>query len=456
MQSFIKSLKVYSLLVLSTLLVTSCTSPSQTPSVLQENTTDKVISASSMPLPSSLPSDTPIPSPSASPFEQDAKTMIQYVEETHPAFLLEAIPSTYYSERESYLTAVQSVASPMDFKFLTQKYLSSLHDLHTYVTFGPQLHLDLSCIISENEELILWNDTLHTPTEKKITQIGGKNTSSIFQSIDTYFTFENETGRLLNYTDYLTKDFLQYIGCTIENDSTKVTFEMNGDLSEEIIPFVSSPTNMEPFIDSKWIDDIYYLDINTFVFEEEEAQNQFKEQLSLLNDAVAHDLNKIIIDIRHNYGGDLSRCLSLFTALRMNPPTTGVFFRYSPMAAPILGKDTGSTMRECNLSTSLKNENIKLVVLISEDSYSISTLFATYVQDGKLGTVIGRPSANSPSFYSNTIRFELPNSQISGSLSTCKTLRPDSNANQTILQPDIVTEIDEDALDYAISYLNEK
>jgi hypothetical protein len=81
-------------------------------------------------------------------------------------------------------------------------------------------------------------------------------------------------------------------------------------------------------------------------------------------------------------------------------------------------------------------------------------MMATFVKDGSLGTVIGTPSKNAPSSYGDILYYELPFSGIDVSISFKRFLRPDTETDQRILMPDIVTEHNEDILETAINYLS--
>lgn len=95
-------------------------------------------------------------------------------------------------------------------------------------------------------------------------------------------------------------------------------------------------------------------------------------------------------------------------------------------------------------------------MLTNEFSFSSANMLAVWVQDGKLGTVIGYPSANSPSSYGDVLSFRLNNSGVEGQVSYKRWLRPDANADQRILHPDILVPIGGDALQTAVNYLDSK
>jgi len=108
----------------------------------------------------------------------------------------------------------------------------------------------------------------------------------------------------------------------------------------------------------------------------------------------------------------------------------------------------------------MKKINRLIIIFIAsscsnEITYSSATMMAVFVQDGDLGTVIGAPSSNAPSSYGDILYYKLPASGIEVSILYKRWLRPDTDADQRILMPDIVTEYNEDILQRAIDYLNQ-
>lgn len=98
--------------------------------------------------------------------------------------------------------------------------------------------------------------------------------------------------------------------------------------------------------------------------------------------------------------------------------------------------------------------DVFISVLTNTISYSSATMFGVWIQDGDFGNIIGEPSRNAPSAFGNsTGDIFLPESQIHFSVSTNRWLRPDIEANQGLLVPDIWVD-SEDALDVAIDFLN--
>ena len=94
------------------------------------------------------------------------------------------------------------------------------------------------------------------------------------------------------------------------------------------------------------------------------------------------------------------------------------------------------------------------MVLTDRTTFSSATMLGVWVQDGKLGTIVGQPSANAPTSYGDMLRIQLPLSNVTLPISYKKFLRPDADADPDTLHPDILTGFDEDALEVALKYLS--
>jgi len=104
-------------------------------------------------------------------------------------------------------------------------------------------------------------------------------------------------------------------------------------------------------------------------------------------------------------------------------------------------------------STDCDNENnIFISVLTDRLSMSSSRITGEIVQDGKLGNVIGEPSANAANSFGGMIPFYTPILNLPITISHMWFMRPDINADQTTLIPDILVPAEE-ALDTALEFL---
>lgn len=388
---------------------------------------------------------------------KDAMDLINVLESTHPAFDLGDISEDYELEKQRFINSIDSNTSRDDFIMLVRRYLTVLQDGHTNVRGNADpLFLDLNCR-AVGEDLFL-TDENGSITGIRVTHIGGVPVSTIFSTVQQYHVAENEAGRDMNNSTWtLNYEILQLAGCDVTQSSAEVTLEEDRKVSAQDVRFVNKDVNSKYHylheISSEMIEDIFYIDMNTC-----DVNDTLEKQIGALKDALVKGTTKVIVDVRDNPGGDSMACTMLLEAMDMKEPDYGVYIRYSKLAHKkykYLPK-SGFIQHDPDRTTARKNENINLVVLTNENTYSSATMLAVFVKDGGLGTVIGTPSSNAPSSYGDILYYTLPKSRIEVSISYKRFLRPDAEADPRIVMPDICAEYGEDILARAVEYLNSR
>ena len=76
-------------------------------------------------------------------------------------------------------------------------------------------------------------------------------------------------------------------------------------------------------------------------------------------------------------------------------------------------------------------------LLTSSGTFSSAMLYAQYVKDNHVGTIIGEAPGNDPNGYGEVVYFALPNSKIFMSVSTKHFIRVDKDAGTYLVEPDI-------------------
>lgn len=388
---------------------------------------------------------------------EDALNLITVLEDTHPAFVLGDISHNYEQEKQKFIDSITKDTNKDEFTYLVQKYLTLLQDGHTKIQRNINTQfLNLNCYVV-GEKLFLLNED-GSLSENQVTQIGGVSINKIYATVQTYFVAENDIAKDLNNNMWaLNHEVLKLAGCDINNNPVDITIEQNGVISEKRIEFIKKNIyesyNYSTEIESKMINDIFYIDMNIC-----NVNSALENQIVKLKEAIKNGTTKIIIDVRDNPGGNSSACEKLLKAMDMRVPSYGVYVRYSELAhnqyKTVPSK--GFKQLDPDKNTAKRNESIELVILMNEKTFSSATMMATYVKDGSLGTVIGAPSSNSPSSYGDILYYRMPNSSIDVSISYKRFLRPDTEVDQRILLPDIVTQYNTDILEIAIDYLSTK
>lgn len=388
---------------------------------------------------------------------EDALNLITVLEDTHPVFVIGDISDNYEQGKQQFINSINQNTTKDEFTYLVQKYLTLLQDGHTGIQRNANIQfLDLDYYSMGNELLLLNEDG--SISDNVVTKISGVPIKEIYETVQTYYSAENDAARDLNNNIWaLNYEVLKLAGCDIINNSIDITINQNGIISKDKIKFIKKDI-YESYkylteIESKMIDDIFYIDMNIC-----NDNKILEEQVVKLKETIQNGITKVIIDIRDNPGGNSQACEKLLKAMDMDVPSYGVYIRYSNLVRSQYGSlpSEGFEHHAPDKTTAKRNENIQLVVLMNEKTFSSATMMATFVKDGNLGTVIGRPSSNAPSSYGDILYYRMSNSKIDVSISFKRFLRPDIEENQRILLPDIITDYNTDTLETAINYLNTK
>ncbi len=153
-------------------------------------------------------------------------------------------------------------------------------------------------------------------------------------------------------------------------EGTKVNLEILRDEMNFSID-VERRTVEIKYIDSKVLDgDIGYIEMLGF---EENCTQKFKEELEKLK---AKNVKSLIIDLRDNGGGLVTEAISLSEL-------------FVPMGEVILKSYDKDNKETVTKSTNPVVEELKIVVLVNENSASATEIFAAAMQDNEVATIIG-------------------------------------------------------------------
>ena len=395
----------------------------------------------------------PQPSPATALYKADAAYLVALVEETHPCFALNDVSAEYIPAREKLLSECEYAQDQAAFARLCQQYLVTLGDAHTlmYAVYAVKNRLDLTGLVEGDTFYI--TDTAGNFTGETLAAVNGVPITDLFALVDTHYVAENQAAREYNRRYYsLSEYFLELAGIDILNPIC-VTKEKDGVQETELIGRTDKPISRgASFVaDSKILqDDVFYVDFNKC-----QQCPQLDDVCAKLEKAVNGDIRKVIVDIRGNGGGTDPACRQLLSAMGMKPPRSGQFIRWSPLTAPIY-QITQDYHLPADPSVAVTNPDVTLMILVDQNTFSSANLLATWVQDGKLGTIVGRPYRNNPTAYGATHSFTLPGTGLQGRVSTKRIYRPDETADQETLWPDVQIGLGEDALEVALDLLKNK
>lgn len=380
---------------------------------------------------------------SAEQIQEDTQILIRSVEETHPLFL-KTPPEAYNSAKSTFLARAVKPMRLEDYQILVNTYMTSLQDGHTQVYWRENEWLEVEWQY-ENGQLYLI-DEMGQVSKKTVANIMGKSVNELTEAADRLFPSENMPAKALNYEKYFrSKRFLKTQGIAVNEDislevddqgkrvNLSVPFGYNQDLSG------CKRRILGESLDAK----TYYVLLETCV-----VNAQLENTIKGLKTAIEAGANRVIIDVRNNGGGNSDACEMLLEAMDMQPGKFGSVVRYSPMACKEYGllQKKGRYVYQCS-NEAKANPNIDLYVITNKETFSSAQWLATWVKDGKLGTVVGQPSSNKPSSFGDVLNFQLPNSKLIGGISYKQWLRPDQTRNdEAVLEPDVIVPTGEDPI----------
>lgn len=125
------------------------------------------------------------------------------------------------------------------------------------------------------------------------------------------------------------------------------------------------------YIDSKVLDNnIGYIQMLSF---EEGCTEKLKEEINKLKE---QNITSLILDLRDNGGGLVTEAVKV----------SEIFVPFGKTVLRTYDKENKEVITKSAATT---NEDIKLVLLVNENSASATEIFTAAIQDNKLGTVIG-------------------------------------------------------------------
>ena len=386
--------------------------------------------------------------------KSDANEMIEIMESTHPFFILEGETEKYKEAKAKFLAEANKSMSKEDFKISVSKYLSSIEDGHTKVVWGDIEWLNVNWKYINGRLVIL--DENNKVTDKVVTKINGVDIQKIFEAINELFPAENYVAVAKNYATYSrSKEVLTYTGVDCSKDINLTVSDKN---SEENIQILFS-NDIQPYhpsyeISSRKIDDktIY---VKFGICELNKDLDKVSEDLK---QAIDSGIKNVIIDVMDNPGGNSEACNKLLDSLKIKPGGFGGVVRYSALAQKQYGYESKSGYEIYDSNNDVvPNPNINLYVITNEETFSSAQWLATWVKDGKLGTIVGRPSSNMPSSYGDALPFELKYSKLRGQISHKKWYRPDKTKDsERVLEPDVYVDYSENALNKVMELIAAK
>lgn len=386
---------------------------------------------------------------------EDRDRAIQFVENAHPYFVVEEDLAAYEQARQDYVDAASGEMSVGDFQAATAQYLCFFEDGHTRIRWTEDEYLDMEQVYQSGNTYCVENGVV---SDRYVAEIGGVPIEKIYETIDRIFPAENDMARQINRESYITgRNILELAGVMVQETdgmAEGVTVVYSDGSEKECMfyqPEDNSDDDYEPPVNT------WRMDADIFVvnFVECVDDDNLKAIATELEKAVKKGCSKVIIDARGNGGGNSNACKRLLGAMGMKATGYDMLIRFSDEAAEQVGylRDSG-TFRYNGSSKCTVNDKVQLVVLCDRYTFSSATMLCVWVRDGRLGTIIGEASSNTPSSYGDILYMSLPDSHIFATVSHKQFIRPDETNTERALVPDLQTDPDE-AYQEAVNFLNQ-
>ena len=418
-------------------------------------------------------------------YGRDATRIVRRIERIHPIFIVEGyLPADYVAIRDEFIAVAENTTCRQEFIFAAYRYVKSLQDGHMtgFGLFGIGGMTGGHLVVDwEMYDSRLFLSDENGSTEVEVIEIGGVVPTTVFGIVDEYVFAENQVYREWNHARYARYGpMIEMAGGEVLVDRVMLTLQEGDEISmlEVELEVFEAPT--EPFsmsalaasyefvVRHEVLDDgIFFIDLRIFYIDD-----SIMRTAEYIEQAIANGYRKFIVDLRGNGGGNSMAGEILLQAMGITVPSSGIVRRLSPfmlesavehnlvsplermiISAVSVFAD-GMTMMP-TVETATNPNDVFVSVLTDNNTYSSATMMAYWVQDGGFGNLIGQPSRNAPSSFGDMLTFTLPYSGLEARVSHAQFLRPDTNADQDTLWPDIIVE-PEEALAVALEYLRSR
>ncbi|MCC2604889.1 S41 family peptidase [Planctobacterium marinum] len=186
-----------------------------------------------------------------------------------------------------------------------------------------------------------------------------------------------------------------------------------------------------------------YLDVNSFDVEPDVFSDQLKSAFS----QIAQDnVSALVIDIRHNTGGNTDTATELASYIankpfrlvsqvteKLNTDNRGLF-GYKGDIGEIIRTEWDDYVMPNASEIHFKG---KVVVLVGPVSYSAAIVFATTIQDNQFGLLAGKATGGFANQSAQGNLFNLPHSQLRAYVATRLLVRPSGDNTVSVVLPEL-------------------
>lgn len=365
---------------------------------------------------------------------KDLDYTMKTIRKLHPVFL-NGTPEYITRQYEEVKARIEEsdYISVNDLAGEIESILSILRDGHTYVR-------------GVYDEKIMKYYRKWANDGYEITAVNGIQFDEFFEQKSSLYSYETPSwGHRLLLDDILTEAGIDYLGLDLANGIEYTLISEDGKVRTE----TCYPDDFIPWTEYYDLYKSYYEDTTekSFVSYEIDGENSIailrldecnynSEYIDCLRSMFAEIRDKrienVAVDLRYNGGGSSLVADEFFRYLDIDSyKVSSIGWRLGFLYLN-LGSGTSANKKYDDLL--FRGD---LYLLTSTRTFSSAMMFAQYVKDNGLGTIIGEAPGNNPNGYGEVAGFILPNSQLFMQVSTKRFYRADKECTDELVYPDI-------------------
>ncbi len=362
---------------------------------------------------------------------EDLAYIIRSIEQIHPIAedAFPAVMTEAYNEQLQLLSGLSSIAL-IDVWRAAETILSSISDAHTacYPYFAEPHYLRT---VQQNRDL-----------NRTLIAINGESLSELVQNRSGLFSYEMQSYAAAGLGNKVIQlEWMTYFGYDLSSGVTYRYEDSDGQSYEETC-YTEDFITLEEYYTLYDMTASSYVPWEYSIHPEEDyavltldSCNYSREYCRLLADFFTevkeNGIDYIAVDLRGNGGGNSMVANEFLRYLDIDSYNTETFhWRLGRISFDVDDNPISNDRFEELIFTG------DLYVLTDTVSFSSAMLFAQYVTDNELGTLIGEAPGNNPNGYGDIVTLQLPNSSLLFCVSTKRFTRADPS-NGDVVSPDI-------------------
>lgn len=371
---------------------------------------------------------------------KDLEYAMKYLKKLHPAFY-NGVPETINQQYERVKVRIENSGSicVSDLAGEIETIFSILRDGHTYVRGN----------YADRRVLKYYREWAEAGYE--ITAVNGISIEELLEQKSEYYSFEVTSWQMEWLSDDIaTLAGIDYLGFDVD-EGVEYTLTAADGRTETKICYWDDFVTWDEYVGIYNLDEteteendfvsyeidteksIAVLDLDECIYNSQYI-NCVREMFEKVK---ADKIENVVVDLRVNGGGNSQVVSEFFRYLDIdNYGTASMGWRLGFLYLK-LGSGVAQNEKQEDL---LFDGNLYL--LTSAGTFSSAMMFAEYVKDNKLGTIIGEAPGNNPNGYGEVVFFKLPESGLFMQISTKRFYRADRECTDELVYPDIECDSD--------------